>query len=188
MAGRQAQLVDDSLLEIGSWRRKEQSAGDEVATRLLVTRLAGVDDVLQCRDELSRPGEWCRIDHHDCSDGLRVLCRELKDRHATHRVADRNRAIQPELPDQPRNIVGILADRIPILGLVALAVPAEVHGHDSVLSLEVIVLGLEERPIAGPTVEENEGWFATPLVLVGELDPVALLDGHGCPPCLTNAK
>ena len=104
---------------------------------------------------------------------------QLERRDAAHAVADGHHLAEAERADQEGDVIDIGADGIRPLRLVALAVAAQVERDHAMPPREVLRLRGEERAVAGPAVDEDEGRPAFAPTVVCELDSVVGDRRHG---------
>src|SRR5437899_13077317 len=82
--------------------------------------------------------------------------RELEHCTAAHAGPDGGDLAELQFTDQVRDVVGVGADRVGALRLVALAVSTQVDRHDTMPFRESLGLWREERPVARPAMDEDE--------------------------------
>src|SRR5262244_823144 len=87
-------------------------------------------------------------------------------------MTDRDDLTEAHLLDDVRNIVGIGRDRVWSRRLVALAMPAEVQGNDTMPAGEVFCLRGKERAIARRPVHKDKGGFPGATIFKSQLDAV----------------
>src|SRR6516165_5780876 len=88
-------------------------------------------------------------------------------------MTDRDDLTESHLFDDVCNIISIGRDRIWSRRLVALAVPAEVHGNDAMPPGEVFCLRGKKRAIARRPVHKDKGGFPGATIFKNQLDAVA---------------
>jgi hypothetical protein len=101
-------------------------------------------------------------------------------------VAYQHRLGELEAQAHPCQVVGEVLHGVTLAGLIALAVPAQVHGHDAVTPPgEVLDLRGEVGVVAAPAVHQQEVRLPLARLLVAQGHPVALQPPHKVilPPC-----
>src|SRR5919107_4435321 len=110
---------------------------------------------------------------------MRVAGSEIEGHYAAHAVPDDHRLGELEVLAHPCQIVGEVLHRIALVGLIALAVPAQIHGHDAVAPFgEVLELWGEVGVIAAPPVHQQDRRLPLPRLLVAQGHAVALQLPH----------
>src|SRR5262244_3063989 len=102
-------------------------------------------------------------------------------------MTDRDDLTEAHLLDDVRNIVGIGRDRVWSRRLVALAMPAEVQGNDTMPAGEVFCLRGKERAIARRPVHKDKGGFPGATIFKASLMPLRTIAGTTVSPCLRRA-
>src|SRR5271166_6656563 len=97
-------------------------------------------------------------------------------------MSDSHALAEAQLVDDVRDIVGVGRDRVRAVRLVALAMPAQVNGHDPMPPREMVDLRGEERAVASPAVYEDKGGSSRAAILKGQLDAVAYNRCHTASP------
>jgi hypothetical protein len=119
---------------------------------------------------------------HDGRGQIWVAQGEGEDHHAAHAVPDNHRFLQADPYAQPCLIVGEELHSVALLWLVALAVAAQVHGHDAVASArEVFKLRRKVGVIAPYSVDQQDGRLITLRFLVEQSRPVSTQRPHATP-------
>ena len=91
---------------------------------------ASQEDVHRLLDLPRVPALRGWVDQDDPRNQLRVLGREARGGSAAERVADHGRPLEVELANDARDVGGVIRRGVAVLGLVGLAVAAQIHGVD----------------------------------------------------------